>query len=352
MTPSLVVSSRDRAARVLIALCAASFTASGQDAPPPLAVAATVPDLGGLVQEVGGRDVAVTVFSKPSEDPHFVEAKPGFIKTLSRADLFVQAGLDLEIGWAPPLLNNARNAAVLPGAAGHLDASAFIAPLGVPTGPVDRSMGDVHAAGNPHYLLDPLNGLKVAEAVRDRLIKLRPASREGFERRFREFRGKLGDALVGAELAKKYDFEKLALLAEHGKLSAFLKGRNDEGRLGGWLGLMAPHAGAKTVADHDLWPYFARRFGLRVVGFLEPKPGLQPTTKHLTELIGVMKADGVKLILAAPYYDRRHADVAARSTGARVATMAHGIGSRPGAADYLSTIDSNVRAVAAALKGD
>jgi ABC-type Zn uptake system ZnuABC Zn-binding protein ZnuA len=316
----------------------------------PLNVCATVPDLAHLVSEIGGGEVSVTVLAKPMEDPHFVEAKPSFIKTLSTADLLVLTGMELEIGWVPPLVLNARNAAVQPGAKGYLEASSAITPLEVPTGVVDRSMGDVHPAGNPHFLLDPLNGLKVAALIKDRLTTLRPDSAKTFEERYKAFRQKIGDALVGAELAKKYDFEKLALLHEHGKLGSFLEGRNDKDKLGGWLQAMLPFYGAKAVGEHNLWPYFARRFGLEIVGFMEPKPGVPPTTKHLTELLKTMKASNVKLILSAPYYDPKHAAFVAAQSGARIAAMAHQTGSRPGANDYLAMVDLNVREVVNALK--
>jgi ABC-type Zn uptake system ZnuABC Zn-binding protein ZnuA len=313
-------------------------------------VCATVPDLGNLVAEVGGSEVSVEVFAKPTDDPHFVEAKPSFIKSLSTADLLVAVGLELEVGWLPAIVTGSRNARVQAGARGYLDASTAIQPLEVPTGAIDRSMGDVHAAGNPHYLVDPLNGLRVAAAIRDRLAELKPASKQAFEDRFKAFRQKLGDALVGSELAKKYDFEKLALLHEHGKLGAFLEGRKDQDKLGGWLKTMVPSYGVKAVADHNLWPYFAKRFGIEVIGFFEPKPGVPPTTGHLTGLVKTMQGAGVKLILAAPYYDRKHAELVAGQTGAKVAAMAHQVGSRPGATDYLAMVDQNVKAVGEALK--
>jgi ABC-type Zn uptake system ZnuABC Zn-binding protein ZnuA len=326
-------------------LVATSLDAQGT----PLRLCATTPDLGDLASAVGGGEVAVTTLVKPAEDPHFVEAKPSFVKVLSTADVLVVNGLELEVGWLPALQAACRNAAVQNGGAGFVDASGVIKPLEVPTGAVDRSMGDVHAAGNPHYLLDPLNGLRVAALLRDRLAKLRPAAAKSFEANYDAFRAKLGDALVGPDLARKYDFEKLALLHEHRKLAAFLEGRGDRDKLGGWFKLLLPHAGVKAVGDHNLWPYFARRFGIDVAGFLEPKPGVPPTTRHLTELVRTMQAQQVRLVLAAPYYDRRHADFVASRTGARVATMAHQTGARPGAADYLSTVDQNVRAVVAAL---
>ena len=314
-------------------------------------VCATTPDLGSLAQAVGGDRVAVTVFAKGTEDAHFVEVRPAFLKELSRARLYLQTGLDLEVGWAPALLQNCRNAAVMPGGPGYLDASSVITPLEVPTAAVDRSMGDVHAAGNPHYLLDPLNGLRVAAAIRDRLSSLDPAGKEQYATRFQEFRGRLLAALVGPELAQKYDGEKLALLQERGGLADFLKSRGQAEKLGGWLGRMAPFAGARAVADHDMWPYFGRRFGLRVDAFLEPKPGVSPTTRHLADLIARMRAEGVRLILSATYFDPRHARFVAEKTGATVVPVAHQVGARPGADDYLAMVDFNVRQVAAALGG-
>jgi ABC-type Zn uptake system ZnuABC Zn-binding protein ZnuA len=318
----------------------------------PLQVAATVPDLGSLVREIGGDQVTVTIFAKGTEDAHFVEAKPSFIKTLSQADLFIEVGMELEAGWAPVLLQNARNSRILPGTRGFLDASLAIVPLDVPTGQVDRSQGDVHSAGNPHYLLDPVNGLKVARLIRDKLIELRPERRPFFEQRYDAFRQRLGVALVGETLTQKYDPEKLAILDEAGTLADFLKTQGDADQLGGWLGLLHPYTGARVVADHNLWPYFARRFGLSVVAFLEPKPGLPPTTKHLNEVIELMRAQRIKLALANPYFDPRAAQLVAQQTGARLVKMAHQVGARPGTDEYLQMVDYNVRQMAAVLRGD
>jgi ABC-type Zn uptake system ZnuABC Zn-binding protein ZnuA len=335
----------------MIRLFAASLLLAASAAAAPLAVDATLPDLGSIVREVGGDEVQVTVFTKGMEDPHFVEARPSFIKALSEADLLVLAGLDVEVGWLPVLLQNCRNASVLPGGRGHLDASTAITPLDVPTGVLDRSMGDVHPLGNPHYLADPLNGLKVAALVRDRLAALRPEKREDFAARYDAFRRRLGERLVGDRLASTYEFEKLATLAEYGKLDAFLRAQGDEALLGGWLGAVRPLRGMKVVDDHPMWAYFARRFGLDVVGHLEPKPGIPPTTRHLAELIALMRAQDVRLILAAAYYDPRHARFVAEETGARVALMANLVGARPGTDDYLAMIDYNVRQISTAGGG-
>ncbi|GIW41390.1 MAG: adhesin [Candidatus Binatia bacterium] len=317
----------------------------------PLRVCATTSDLGALAREVGGEDVEVVVFAKPTEDPHFVEAKPSFVKELHRAAVFVQVGMDLELGWVPALLRNARNPKILPGQPGYIDASTVIRPLEVPAGEVTRALGDIHVRGNPHYLTDPLNGLRVAELLRDRLSVLQPEKARLFAERTEDFRRRVGAALVGQTLAAKYDFEKLARLHEYGKLASFLREQGEEELLGGWLGTLAPHYGTKAVADHNLWPYFARRFGLVLVGFMEPKPGIAPTTKHLAWLVERMRAERVNLVLAAVYYDPRHAAFLARETGARIVPMAHAVGSRPGTETYLAFVDYNVRKLAAAIEG-
>jgi ABC-type Zn uptake system ZnuABC Zn-binding protein ZnuA len=336
---------------VLLAFGVINDSAEAQSDAQPIQVCATVPELGSLAREVGGDQVMVSVFGKGTEDPHFVEAKPSFIKVLSQCDLYVQIGMELEMGWAPVLLQNARNGRVLPGTRGYLDASTVITPLEVPTGPLDRSMGDVHPAGNPHYLLDPMNGLRVARLIRDKLSELRPERQKYFEERYANFRQRLGAALVGEALAKKYDVEKLALLFEAGKLGDFLKSQGEESLLGGWFGLMMPYRGAKVVGDHNMWPYFARRFGISVIGFLEPKPGLPPTTKHLNELIESMRGQGAKVILANPYFDPRFAQFVAERTGAQVVSMAHMVGARAGTNDYISMVDYDVRQLAGALRG-
>lgn len=316
----------------------------------PLQVCATVPDLGFFAREIGGEQVSVTVFTKGPEDPHFLEAKPGFIKALSQADLLIETGMDLEAGWLPVLLKNARNGQVLTGARGHLDASTAISPLDVPTGAMDRSMGDVHPAGNPHYLLDPLNGIKVARAITDKLIELRPRDTQLFNDRFSSFRKRMGSAMAGEKLAAKYDFEKLALLFQHGRLGSFLKEQHEESLLGGWLGSMLPFYGSKAVGDHNLWPYFASRFGLNIVGFLEPRPGVSPTTRRLSDIVVMMQRENIRLILKSPYFDAKPARFVAEKAGARIVSMVHQTGAANGTDDYILMVNHNVQQVAGALR--
>lgn len=334
-----------RHALVLLALAAIPAAAAE-----PLKVVATVPALGALVREIGGPLVAVTVLAKPTEDPHFVEAKPSSVKALSGADLYVQVGLQLEIGYAPVLLTGARNPNILAGQKGYLDASVAITPLDVPTTAIDRSMGDVHPVGSPHYLLDPINGLKVAALLRDALSALRPADAATFAANYDAFRRRLGDDLVGATLAQQYDVEKLATLFEYGKLVPFLTQQGEAAELGGWLGALAPYRGAKAVDDHPMWTYFARRFGIEIVGHLEPKPGVPPTTRHLQEIVDLIRSEHVPLLLAAAYYDPRHADFVAGQTGATVVRMANQVGARPGTGDYLAMVNYDVAQLVAALR--
>jgi ABC-type Zn uptake system ZnuABC Zn-binding protein ZnuA len=316
----------------------------------PLKVCATVPDLGDLVRQVGGEEVSVTVFAKGAEDAHFVEPRPSFVKELSRADLYIQMGLELESGWAPVLLRGARNAKVQPGTGGYLDASQAIQAIDIPAGIVDRSQGDVHATGNPHYLLDPVNGLKVARLIRDRLIALRPARRDAFEHHYADFRQRLGESLVGPQLATLYDVEKLMLLHDGNRLDAFLDQQNRSDQLGGWLGQLKQHRGTPLVADHNMWNYFTRRFGLDVVGYMEPRPGLPPTTGHLGELVKTMRARDVKLIISSPYFGDRHASFLAQNSHARSLVLAHQVGAVPGTDDYLSMLQQNVSAIVQALE--
>ncbi|WP_089935085.1 metal ABC transporter substrate-binding protein [Candidatus Entotheonella palauensis] len=314
-----------------------------------LNIVATVPGLGSLVREIGGDQVAVTVLAKGTEDPHFVEAKPSFVKILSRADAFVQIGMGMEIGWAPTLLQQARNRRIVPGAPGYIDASTAISPLQVASGMVDRSMGDVHPEGNPHYLLDPVQSLAVTQLIRDRLSALRPSQKADFEARYTAFYQRIGAGLVGEALAAKYDVAKLALLADHGQLDAFLASQGELELLGGWLGRLRAYQGTQVVVDHNQWIYFTQRFGLAVTGRMEPKPGLPPTTRHLRTLIKTMQSQDVKLILLGAYFDPRHARFLAKHTDAKVVNMAHQVGARPEADTYVHMVDYNIQQIQTAL---
>ena len=305
-------------------------------------VCATVPELGSLVEAVGGELVSVTIFAKGTEDPHYLDARPSFIRELSDADLFVQVGLDLEAAWAPLLLRSSRNSRIQPGGSGFVDASLAIKPIDIPTGVVDRSHGDVHPQGNPHYLADPLNGLKVAALLRDRLSALNPENGAAFVNNYVRFRQNLGTALVGAELSGKYEFEKLALLSQHGRLADFLEQQNDLDLLAGWLGRLLPYSGTKIITYHKSWPYFANRFGFEVAEHLEPKPGIPPGPGHLLQVIKVIKAEQIKVLLVEPWISPQATQSIASKTGIKVVRAA--ISTTPGNVpyDYIYALDDVV----------
>ena len=332
-----------------VLLVLACLLTAGSLAAEPLRVCATVPELGSLAEEVGGAEVTVTVFTKGTEDAHFTVPKPSFVKALNACNAYVQMGLELEIGWAPVLLQSARNPGILSGAPGFIDASTVISAHSVPSGRIDRSMGDIHPGGNPHYLVDPMNGLRVAALLRDRFSALHPDAQQLFAERYADFRQRLGSALVGEALSRKYDFEKLVLLAEHGRLVDFLDSQGDTALLGGWLAALRPHAGTKMVAEHDGWSYFSERFGLEVIAFLEPIPGVPPTTSHLGAVIEQMRAEQIGVVLTTAYYDPRYARFVSEKTGAAVVPVAHQVGARPGTGDYLAMTDYNVKQLAVAL---
>lgn len=314
-------------------------------------VVATTADVAALCRSIGGETVVVTCLSRAGEDPHFVAARPGMTRALASAELLVETGRELEIGWLPVLVQQCRNARVQAGASGRFVAADFVPALGVPAGSVDRSEGDVHASGNPHFLLDPLCGLLVARALQQRFATLWPDEAEAFAARLQAFERQLAEAMVGTTVAGRYgyDAEKLARLSAAGTLRALLKAQGDLADLGGWFAAMEPLRGARVVAEHDLWPYFAQRFGLSVIGFFEPKPGVAPSPRHLAALAERMEREQVRVILSVPYFSPRNAAAMAERTGARIAELEHQPGARGSQGDYLQFVDWNVRAVVAAF---
>ncbi len=271
-------------------------------------------DLAALAREVGGDRVEVDSLARGYQDPHFVEPKPSFILKLNRADLLIVVGRELEIGWLPPLITQSRNSKIQPGAAGYLDASLTARILELPTGQVTRAMGDVHPLGNPHYWLDPDNGRRIAQAIEKKLAEMSP-----------------GDA---ASFAAHYaDFDR--------RLSAAEKR---------WDGEMAPYRGMKIVTYHRSWPNFAERFGLDVVAYIEPRPGIPPSPSHTLELMQEMKRQGVKIMLVEPYFDLKTPDAIARDTGAKVLVMAPSVGGEKETTDYLKLFDYDINMLTTAFK--
>lgn len=314
-----------------------------------LRVVATTTDVTCLADSVGGSLVTVTSIGTGREDVHMLAAKPSFMVQANRADLWIRQGLELEIGFEPLVIEGARNPDIHPGRRGHLDVSRGVHLLDVPTGPVDRSMGDVHPMGNPHYHLDPLNGRIMARNILDRLVELDPDNRETFTKNYQAFIERLDRAMFGDEAAEAVEAERLWSLHTAGTLDALLEERDLPA--GGWHALLAPWRGTRLVTYHRSWGYFARRFGLVVVDELEPKPGIPPSPRHLASLVARMQALDVKVILMEPFYSRRAPDLVAERTGAVVVEVGNMVGSEPAASDYIRMIDNIVRRMAEALEG-
>src|SRR5205085_2133305 len=235
-----------------IVLCAFSAQAK-------LNVVATLPDFGSLAREIGGDNGAVTVLAKPTEDPHFVDARPSFVVALRNADALIDGGAELEIGWLPPLLQNARNPKIESGRPGRIVASQGVRLMNVPT-TVTRAAGDVHVLGNPHFTTDPIIAKTVAQHIAQAFSAVDAANAANYDANFKKF-----EATVNAKLQE-------------------------------WGAAMLPFKGQSVVAYHDSWPYFAHRFGINIDLFLEPKPGIPPSPSHLAEVIAQMKAQHIKAI--------------------------------------------------------
>ncbi|HHT9128771.1 MAG TPA: metal ABC transporter substrate-binding protein, partial [Candidatus Wujingus californicus] len=233
-----------------------------------LNVVATTSDLGAIAREIGKDKVEVTSLAKPTEDPHFVDAKPSFIVKLNKADMLIEGGLQLEIGWLPNLVVGARNRKILAGENGYLVASAGVPMIEVPT-TADRAMGDVHPMGNPHFMLDPLNGKRVSIHICERLCQIDPANCAYYKDNLKDFTKRLDQ------------------------------------KLSEWQKMLEPFRGTKIVTYHKTFSYFAQRFNLHVVGTLEPKPGIPPSPTHINSLIPMMKSEEVKLILIEPFRERK-----------------------------------------------
>lgn len=321
----------------------------------PIQVAATVPNLGAIAREVGGDQVKVTTIATGQQDLHFVDPKPSFIVLLRRADLLLVNGLDLEIGWVPPLTQGARNRRIQPGEPGYIDASRRVPVIEIPTGPVSRAQGDVHPFGNPHYLTDPLNAELVAGQIAEAFTSLRPDGAQGFESRRADFVKRLHIAMFGAPLADEVGGPKLSRLARSGELESFLAAPGPGGRplssmMGGWMGRLGPMRGAKVVTYHRDYSYFAQRFGLDVVDFVEPKPGIQPTQRHIEELTSRLKQGDVRLIITRPYVEGRSTDALTERTGVPVLVLPLEVGGAPETTDYFKLFDFVISRIASTLE--
>jgi len=269
-----------------------------------LNVLTTTTDLKSITEFIGKDKVKVDSICRGYQDPHFAEAKPSFMIKAKKADLFIRIGLELEIGYEQLIIDGSRNPKIRIGQPGHLDASEGVNLLEVPsTTKIDRSMGDVHPMGNPHYWLDPLNAKIIALNITRRLSKLSPEDSAYFEKNLLKFNKKI------------------------------------DRKMNEWLGKMAPFEEEKIAIYHRSWPYFTNRFSLVVACELEPKPGIPPSPGHLKNVIDIMKRENVKLILMEVFYNEKPAKFVAQATGAKVVIVPNSVGGTKEAKDYFSLMD-------------
>jgi len=294
-----------RAARLALVVLVGTLLSPAAEAK-KLNVVTSTTDMAALTQEVGGDNVNVESIAKGYQDPHFVEAKPSFLLKLRQADLLISVGLQLEIGWLPPLIAQSGNPKIQVGGQGYLDASQFAAILEIPQGTVTRAEGDVHPLGNPHYWLDPDNGRRIARGIATKLADMDPANGAYFQQRLQEFEKRLAAA------EQKWDAE------------------------------MKPHRGSKVVTYHRSFPNFAKHFGLDVIGYVEPRPGIPPTPSHTLELILLMKRENCKIVLVEPYFDLKTPQSIGRETGAQVVVYLPSVGGEKQVTNYFELFDYDI----------
>jgi zinc/manganese transport system substrate-binding protein len=292
---------------------AAGLLLPAAEAARKLRVVTTIPDLKSLAEAVGGDLVEVDALARGNQNAHDLEVRPSLMVKVRRADVLVMNGLELD-QWAEVVVQGANNPKVIPGAPGRVDASQGLGVLEVPTTRVDRSMGDVHPVGNPHYTLDPGMAPIITANILEGLARAAPQHRATFERNRKEFLGRLEQSMAR------------------------------------WTSLISPSRGTRVVVDHNMWVYFLTRFGLVQSGAIEERPGIPPTPGHLTKLITIIKDERIKVILTAPWTDQKLAERVAQEAGAKVVLMASGVGAVKGTDSYLDMIDYNVKAVVQALQ--
>ena len=276
-------------------------------------VVTTTTDLKSITEWVGGNKVSVTSIATGYQNPHFVDPKPSYIISLSNASLFVTVGLDLETGWSPSLLSSSRNSKIQKGSPGYVDASEGVGLLQIPNA-VNKSEGDIHIYGNPHYWLDPLNGKVIARNIVNGLERIDPDNKLFYENNLQAFFQKIDDKLVE------------------------------------WQTKMAPYRGSKIIAYHNEWCYFEKRFGLEVVDFMEPKPGIPPSPSQLVKVIKEIAANKIKVIISSPYFSTSSSDVVAKQTGAKELTLATSVNGFDTIKDYFGLFDYNISQLVTVLK--
>lgn len=333
---------------------AAAGPGTPRPAAAPLKVVASLPTYGAIAREILGDKGTVTSIAEGDEDPHFVQPKPSFVALLRDADLFVTTGLDLEL-WVPALLDRAGNRAVAEGGKGYVSAAHGVRLLEVPAS-VSRASGDIHVDGNPHVHTDPVNGIIIARNILAGLIRVSPANAAYFTAREADFERRVLDATMGAELVGILTPAAAFNLLQGDRLYDFLGQRQYQGkplltRLGGWLGQARAFRGKEMVCYHKEWAYFSHRYGVPCVEFIEAKPGIPPTPRHVQEVIALMKQRKIPVLFAANYFSRAQIQQVAARTGAKPVIVPENTGGAPGVDTYFDLMNAWVTQLAAAFAG-
>lgn len=319
----------------------------------PLRVVTSLTTYAAIAREIVGARGTVTAIAQGDEDPHFVQPKPSFVAMLRDADLFVTTGLDLEL-WVPPLLDRANNRQVIEGGAGYVTAYTGIHLLEIPSS-TDRSQGDIHAEGNPHIHTDPINGILIARNILTGLKRVAPGDADFWTAREQDFEHRVLAATVGEELVRLLTPGTTFDLLRNGTFHDFVNGKQYQGRplrerLGGWFKKTEVLRGKEMVCYHREWVYFSDRFGIPCVAFVEPKPGIPPTPRHVREVISLMQTRHIPVLFSANYYPRSAIEQVARKTGATAVVVPENTGGAPGVESYFDLVDSWVNGLTAVFK--
>ena len=319
---------------------------------PPVRVVTSLTTYAAIAREIVGDRGTVFSIAVGDENPHYVQPKPSFVPTLAQADLFVTTGLDLEL-WVPALLDKAGNPKVTEGGPGYVAAYAGVELLDVPTS-FSRTQGDIHVYGNPHIWTDPLNAVQIARNILTGLKRVDAADGDFFTAREKDFEDRLYRALFGPELVQLLGGQTLADLDRQGKLFDFLKGRQYQGaplfnRLGGWLKQALPFRGTQVACYHKEWDYFSREFQVNCFDYIEPKPGIPPTPRHVQEIIVGMKTKHIPVLLSTNYYDRSQVVDVAQRTGAKAVIVPSNTGGASGVSTYFDLMNLWIAELSRAL---
>lgn len=326
---------------LLIGAAAAPAAAQAPSAA-PVRVVTSLTTYAAIAREIVGDRGTVTAIANGDENPHYVQPKPSFVPLIGGADLFVTTGLDLEL-WVPALLDKAGNPRVSEGGPGYVAAHDGLPLLDVPTS-LSRTQGDIHVYGNPHIWTDPLNAIQIARNILAGLRRVAPAHDAWFTAREKDFEDRIARALFGDDLVRILGADALAKLDRDGKLFEFLRAQRYQGaplldRLGGWLRQGLPFRGSEVACYHKEWDYFSREFALPCFDYIEPKPGIPPTPRHVQEVITAMREKKVQVLLSTDYYDRNQVQEVAQRTGARAVIVPSNTSSRANAATYFDLVN-------------